>query len=130
VRAFPLAGFFVNRNAERQLDQAWLEAVRIIFRQQILAAEIEGPADTDRHLSKREKAVRDLAIDFIAKQIGCEAEYVRNALTEAAHNYRSAPGSEADPSWLAPPNWTGFKAGWEIRTEVVVPQADAGGLSQ
>jgi hypothetical protein len=120
----------MNRNVQRQLDSAWLEAVRIVFRQQVLAAGIEGSSDPDRHLSKREKAVRDVAIDFIARRTGCESWYVLNALTEAAHNYRSAPGSEADPSWLAPPNWTGFKAGWEIRTEVVVPQADAGGLSQ
>jgi hypothetical protein len=115
----------MNRNLERQLDQAWLEAVRIIFRQQILAAGIDGPEDTDRHLSKREKAVRDVAIDFIARRTGCESWYVLNALTEAAHNYRSAPGSEADPSYLAPPDWTGFVTGWEVHTEVVIPQSHA-----
>jgi hypothetical protein len=116
----------MNRNVQRQLDGAWLEAVRIIHRQQVLASVIEGPPDTDRHLSKREKAVRDTAIDFIARQIGCESEYVRNALSEAVHNYVSAPASEADPSLLAPPSWSGFRAGYEVRTEVVVSHADAG----
>lgn len=121
----------MNPNVKRQLDSAWLEAIRIVHRQQVLASVIEGPPDPDRHLSKREKAVRDVAIDFIAKRTGSESWYVRNALTEAAHSYRSAPGSEADPSWLAPLSWTGFKVGWEVRTEVVVPQAgtDVVGLS-
>jgi hypothetical protein len=110
----------MDRNLyERQLDGAWREAMKIVFQQQVLETATEFPSS----LSKREKRIRDSAIDFIAKQTGAAPEYVSNALIEAAHNYLGAPNGEADPEWLQPPDWTGFKAGWEVRTEVVVPQA-------
>jgi hypothetical protein len=117
----------MDRNLyERQLDGAWREAMKIVFQQHVLATASEFPAS----LSKREKRTRDTAINFIAKQTGAARGYVSNVLIEAAHNYLSAPNGEADPEWLQPPSWTGFRAGYEVRTEVVVPQADAGGLSQ
>jgi hypothetical protein len=117
----------MNRNLyERQLDGSWREAMKIVFQQQVIATASEFPAS----LSKKEKRIRDIAIDFIARQTGASPEYVSNALTEAAHNYLSAPNGEADPEWLQPPCWAGFRAGYEVRTEVVVPQADTSGLSQ
>ena len=80
----------INRNAERQLDASWREAIRIVFQQRVLASASEFPES----LSNKEKHIRDSAVDFITKQTGTAPGYVRNALTEAAHNYFNAKPSE------------------------------------
>jgi hypothetical protein len=116
----------VNRDAERHLDAAWREAIRIVFQQRVLATASEFPES----LTNKEKRNRDNAVDFIARATGTEREYVSNALTEAAHNYLSAKPSEADSAWLQPPNWPSFVTGWEVPNEVVISLGDVGGLSQ
>jgi hypothetical protein len=45
----------INRNAERQLDASWREAIRIVFQQRVLASASEFPES----LSNKEKHIRD-----------------------------------------------------------------------
>jgi hypothetical protein len=108
-------------DSEHQLDASWREAIRLVYEQQVIEGGNEGPREHDRWLPPRKVRIRDAAIDFIARKTGTAPGYVRNALTEAAHNYGTAPGTEADPNWLAPPDWTAFVVGWETHTEIVMP---------
>ena len=97
-----------QREREGPTSAAWRSAVAITYHEHVLDYGNDGRTEDDRHLSASEVAARAMAITTIAAATGVPEGYVFAELRAAADTYGSAPGTDNDPDYLAPPDWDTF----------------------
>ncbi len=98
--------------AQREMDgptgRAWRAAAAITYREHVMDYGNDGRPEDDRHLSASEVAARAMAVATVAGATGVPEGYVLAQLRAAAVAEGSAPGSDNDPDYLAPPDWETF----------------------
>lgn len=99
--------------AEGPVSEAWRAAVGVTYHEQVLEYGNDGRPEDDRFLTDAEQATRTAAVDLIARATGVSPGYVHSELQDAAHAYGRAPGTDYDPDYLAPPDWSEFVSGYE-----------------
>lgn len=116
--------------AEGPVSEAWRAAVGVTYHEQVLEYGNDGRPEDDRFLTDAEQATRAAAIDLIARATGVSPGYVHSELQDAANAYGRAPGTDYDPDYLAPPDWSEFVSGYErLGFEPAPPEeVDAGPL--
>jgi hypothetical protein len=98
-----------QREADGPTGRAWRTAAAITYREHVIEDYgNDGRPEDDRHLSPSEVAARAMAVATIAGATGVPEGYVFAELRAAAVAEGSAPGSDNDPDYLAPPNWETF----------------------
>jgi hypothetical protein len=115
--------------AEGPVSEAWRAAVGVTYHEQVLEYGNDGRPEDDRFLTDAEQATRTAAVDLIARATGVSPGYVHSELQDAAHAYGQAPGTDYDPDYLAPPDWSEFVSGYErLGFEPAPPEAVEGPL--
>lgn len=115
--------------AEGPVSEAWRAAVGVTYHEQVLEYGNDGRPEDDRFLTDAEQATRTAAVDLIARATGVSPGYVHSELQDAANAYGRAPGTDYDPDYLAPPDWSEFVSGYErLGFEPAPPEAVEGPL--
>lgn len=110
--------------AEGPVSEAWRAAVAVTYREQVLDYGNDGRIEDDRHLTEAEQATRAAAVGVIAGATGVSPQYVYSELSDAAHAYGQAPGTDYDPDYLAPPDWSTFVENYESLGFEAAPPVD------
>ncbi|MEO7194309.1 MAG: hypothetical protein ABIZ05_05725 [Pseudonocardiaceae bacterium] len=96
----------IARQANTELDDAWREAVTITNSERLIEYGNDGPYESDRSLPPEDRERRDNAITHISEQTGVPQWYVKGEMLDAVHAYFRAYGTDDDPDYFAPPDWT------------------------
>lgn len=99
----------------RGIDAAWREAAEITYRDYVIDYGNDGRPEDDRVLPAEERQRQQAAIALIAEQTGISAEFIYGQLLDAAYAYGQAPGTDADPDYLGPPDWEDLATRWRER---------------
>ncbi|MGH3429623.1 MAG: hypothetical protein ACRDQZ_18985, partial [Mycobacteriales bacterium] len=83
----------------------------------------DGPYECDRYLPAEDRDRKQAAITLISERTNIPTWYVTGHLDDATDDYNHAPGTDDDPDYFAPPNWTELAQQYAARAAADEAQA-------